>query len=109
MSTSHKLSTTKERHTIADVEHVLEKTFTSAGDIRLTCEFDLSTLKSKESLQLQIGGLWKIFCEQALKLISDSSSSETTGQHPGTPSDTLTGQLNTDASPLLARPSRRYG
>lgn len=99
MNTSHKLSTTKERHTIADVEHVLEKTFSSAGDIRLICELDLSTLKSKESLQRQIEDLWRTFSEQVLKLISGSSSSETTGLLTDTRSDTPTGRPGMGASP----------
>lgn len=91
MNTSLTHSSTKVVRTIADAEHVEERIHTSAGDTRLTLGLDLSTLKSKESLQHQIDGLWKTFCEQALSLISDLYSSETTGQPTDTQNGTLTG------------------
>lgn len=109
MSTNLTLSTTKERHTIAGVEHVMEKTFSSAGDIRLTLELDLSTLKSKESLQLQIEDLWKTFSRQALNLISGLSSSATIGPHPNTLSDIPIGQPTTVVAQWWGSPCQNPG
>lgn len=109
MNTNLRLSNTREVRIIAGVELAAEKTYSSEENIHQTLSLGITSSKSKESLQLQIEGLWQTFCAQAEKLTSVLSSSETTGQPAATQNATVSGPKDTDVEPLLARPSRRYG
>lgn len=98
MSTSQKRSSIKVPHTPSSVKSVALNDAFNDGRTHLTYELTIFGLKSRESLQPRIVDLWETFCEQAPRLICDSSSNETTGQQPSTPSGIPTGRQNTAAS-----------
>lgn len=93
----------QEGHNVAivDLDYVYEK-----GNTHLTLSFeatrDFSTSKSKESLMLELEGVWKGFLRAMREegLISDSSSKEITGVLISTKDVIRNGQKNEVASTL---------
>lgn len=109
MNTNLKLSNTREVRIIAGVELAAEKTYSSEENIHQTLSLGITSSKSKESLQLQIEGLWQTFCAQAEKLTYVLSSSETTGQPAATQNVTVSGQKDMGANLLSVRNCQYHG
>lgn len=109
MSTNRKLSGTKEERTTAGVGSVEVSQYTNYGPTHLTYTLQISGLKSRESLQQAIDDSWKTFCEQALKLTSDSSSNGITGPPVVTHSVILNGLQNTGANLPSAKKCQNNG
>jgi hypothetical protein len=80
---------------IVDLDYAYEKGSTHLI-LELSVERDFSTLKSRENLMRELEGVWNAFLGvlKDERLISDSSSNETTGPLYGTNSVTPTGHVD---------------